>query len=84
MFSQTDLLFFALTLKDELNVRFNTLKKYIKEAYHAILALGFNVTVTSLKPLFKLVKSSVFHYTVKKQRIGTRAYCSITWKDILL
>ena len=59
MFNDTDFLFFALTLQ-ELPVSFKTLKRYITEAYYALIVLGYNVLVPSLRTLFKLVKTSVF------------------------
>ena len=82
-FNRTDLIFFALALKDELNISFKTLKRYVKEAYYALTALGYIEPIHSLKMLPRVVKSCDSPSNSDTRRQGSRSYCSIAWKDIL-
>ena len=82
-FNSTDFLFFALTLKDESRVTQRTLHKYIVQAYQALLELGCKRLPTSLKPLFKIIKRSVFPNSGLPYGPTRRTYCSISQGDIL-
>ena len=56
------------------------MKRYIVQA---LVELGLQRLPTSLKPLLKIIKKSVFPHTGSSPGGRTRAYCSISWGDIL-
>ena len=70
-------------MKDELRVSLKTLKRYIGEAYYALITLGYSVYSHPLKNIYKLVKTCVFEGSDEKQRCVSRSYWSISWCDIL-
>ena len=59
------------------------MKKYIVHAYQALIEPGSNRLPTWLKPVFKIIKRSVFPSTGRPHGQTTRTYCSISQGDIL-